>query len=229
MFFTYALLMLLALPVTLRMVLHEPPAPHKERGRISELLRDRPLTIFLITAGLAATGISAGYLFLYNFLHSLGASDGLLGAVSAVGALAEVPLMLQGGRLIQKRGAPPVFAAGVGLFALGWGLYAILRSPVLALAIQVLNGAAMGLLWPAAVSYVAQRAPAGREATAQSLLSAMMYGVAPLLGTQLAGAIKSTVGARAVLGVAAGTMAVGMLLSILTHGRVNGHPPAHEN
>ncbi len=212
MFPCYALLILLALPAAWRMVPGEPPRPAGKRGRLLELLRDRPLASFLLVAGLAATGISAGYIFLYVFLAQLGASAGLMGAVSAVGALAEVPFMLWGGRLIKKHGAPRVFAAGMALFALGWGLYALLQNPTLALLVQALNGAGMGLLWPAAVTFVAQRAPAGRVASAQSLLGAVMYGLAPLLASQIAGNVFDAAGARAVLGVAAGTMLVGILL-----------------
>jgi len=215
MFPAYALLMLLALPVMWRMVSHEPP-PTGKRGRTLVLLRDRPLALFLFVAGLAATGITAGYMFLHVFLGTLGANTELMGMVSAVGAMAEVPFMLWGGRLIQKRGAPLVFAAGMALFAIGWGLYALLQVPGLALLIQLVNGAAMGLLWPAGVVYVAQRAPAGQTATAQSLLGAVMYGMAPLVATQLAGGIFDAAGARTVLGGAAGTMVIGILLFALT-------------
>jgi len=219
MFPAYTLLMLLALPAVWRMVPHEPPPPAGERGQMLALLRDRPLALFLVVAGLAATGITAGYTFLHVFLGTLGASTGLMGVVSAVGALAEAPLMLWSGRLIKKWGARPVFAAGMGLFAISWGLYAVLQSPELALLIQVLNGAAMGLLWPAGVTFVAGRTPEGRTATAQSLLGAVMYGVAPLIATQLAGGLFDVSGVRAVMGMAAGIMAAGVLLFALTRGR----------
>ena len=214
---TYAFLLLLALPVMWQMVSHEPPpSTSSGRGQTLSSLKDQSLLLFLLIAGLAATGITAGYLFLFVFLHSLGASASLMGAVSAVGALAEAPMMLLGGRMIRKRGAPLVFATGMGLFALSWGLYAILQVPTLALAIQVLTGAAMGLLWPAGVTYVAQRAPAGQAATAQSLLGAMMYGIAPLVAVQIAGSVFDGSGARMVLTVAAGTMVSGILLFALT-------------
>jgi PPP family 3-phenylpropionic acid transporter len=200
---------------------------------VRTLLQDRPLALILLIAGVAATGITVGYLFLFVFLDALGASAGLIGAVSAVGALVEVPFMLWGGRLIQRRGAPPVFAAGMGLFALGWGLYAILESPTLAPAIQALNGAALGLLWPAGVTFVARRAPAGQAATAQALLSAVMYGVAPLLAAQVAGVVYDLAGARVVLAVAAGAMALGVLLFSFLRGQLGaapgGQPPSESH
>ena len=220
MFPIYALLMLLALPVAWQMVPHEPPAPTGGRGSPLNLLRDRSMALFLAVAGLAAAGITAGYVFLYVFLGSLGAGPGLLGAVSAVGALAEVPMMLWSGRLIRKRGAPPVFAAGIALSGMSWGLFATLRSPELGLLIQMLNGAGTGLLLPAAVTFMAQRAPSGRIATAQSLLSAVMFGVAPLAATQLAGAVYDAAGVRVVLGVAAGIMSAGVLLLGLVNQRI---------
>jgi predicted MFS family arabinose efflux permease len=220
MFPIYALLMLLALPVAWQMVPDEPPPPIGGSGSALNLLRDRSIALFLLVAVLAATGITAGYVFLYVFLSSLGASPGLLGAISAAGALVEVPMMLWGGRLIRKRGAPLVFAAGMALCGLSWGLFATLRSPELGLWIQMLNGAGIGLLLPAAVTFMAQRAPSGRIATAQSLLSAVMFGVAPLAATQLAGAVYDAAGARVVLGVAAGIMSAGVLLVGLFHQRI---------
>jgi PPP family 3-phenylpropionic acid transporter len=211
----YALLMALALPVAWQMVKREPTAARPEMDRPLALLKNRTVALFLVVAGLASIGISAGYLFLYVYLGKLGAGAGLMGAVSAVGALAEVPLMMWGGKLIKRWGARPVFAAGMVLFALGWGLYAVLKTPALAPFVQILVGAGMGLLWPAGVTYVAREAPAGRDATAQSLLNATMYGVAPLIATQLAGGIFDTAGPGAVLGVAAGTMAAGVLFFVL--------------
>jgi predicted MFS family arabinose efflux permease len=126
----YALLMALALPVAWQMVKQEPPPPPPEMDRPLALLRNRTLALFLVVAGLAAIGISGGYLFLYVFWDA-GGGAGLIGMVSAVGALAEVPFMIWGGRLIKRWGARPIFAAGMGLIALGWGLYAILQTPTI--------------------------------------------------------------------------------------------------
>jgi MFS transporter, PPP family, 3-phenylpropionic acid transporter len=212
----YALLMALALPVAWQMVKQEPAPPPPEMDQPLALLKNQTLALFLVVAGLAAIGISGGYLFLYVFLRTLGASAGLIGMVSAVGALAEVPFMIWGGRLIKRWGARPIFAVGMGFIALGWGLYAILKTPLLAPFIHLSIGAGMGLLWPAAVTYVARETPAGRDATAQSLLNATMYGVAPLIAVQLAGAVFDTAGPRAVLGVSAGALAAGVFLSLLT-------------
>lgn len=211
----YALLMAVALPVAWQMVKREPPPTGPEMDRPLALLKNRTLVLFLVVAGLAAIGIAGGYLFLYVFLGTLGAGAGLMGAVSAVGALAEIPFMIWGGRLIEQRGARPVFVAGMMLFALGWGLYGILETPALAPCLQLIIGAGMGLLWPAGVTYLARKAPAGQEATAQSLLNATMYGVAPLIATQLAGAIFDAAGPAAVLGASAGTIVSGVLVFLL--------------
>lgn len=70
----------------------------------------------------------------------------------------------------------------------------------------------MGLLWPAGVTFVARRAPDEKAATAQALLSAVMYGFAPLLATQIAGAVYDAAGARMVLAFAGSVMAVGVLI-----------------
>ena len=211
----FAFLGLLALPVMWRMVPDEPPPPSGPGGRTGALLRNRPLVRFLVVAGLASVGITSGYFILYIYLRKLGASPGLMGAVSTIGALTEIPTMLLSGPLIRKRGAPFTFAAGMALFSAGFCLYATLRTPEPALCIQILLGCGMGLLWPAAVTYVAQQAPAERTATAQSLLNAVMYGVGPLLATQIAGAVFDAAGAELVLLAAAGALVAGIALFAL--------------
>jgi len=216
MFPAFACVLLLAIPAARKMVPYQAPVKGEEQGKALDLLRDKPLLLFLLIAGLAATGVSTGYVFLYVFLGSLGASSGLMGTVSAVGALVEVPCMLWGSKLIQKRGAPQTFVIGSILLAIGWGLFAVLRNPNLAPFIQIIGGAGMGLFLPSAVVYVAQRAPAGRNSTAQSLLGAVIFGIAPLIASQVAGAIYDTAGPRIVLATAASIMAAGILLFILT-------------
>jgi PPP family 3-phenylpropionic acid transporter len=210
----YALLFVLALLASRHMVRREPAPPAADSGKVLDLLKDRPLARFMIVAGLAATGITVGYMFVYVFLGALGAGAALLGAVSAVGALAEVPAMRFSGKLIRKWGAPPVFAAGVLLFGLGWLFYATLQRPTLAPLIQILNGVGMGLMWPAGVTYVAGRTPAERGATAQSLFNAVMYGVAPLVASLFTGSLFDLAGARVVLLVAAAFMAASVLLFV---------------
>ncbi len=209
----YSLLMLWALPVMWRMIPQEPPpSGSSDRGMALSLLKKRSILIFLIIAGLAAIGITAGYQFLNVFLSSLGARTELIGTVSAIGAIIEACFMFVGGRLIEKHRAPTIFAAGTGLFVAGWALYAGLKVPGMAWAVQILLGAGMGLLWPAAVTYLAQQVPAERTATAQALLSAVMYGLAPLLAAQVAGLIFDESGARSVLRFAAGAMGAGLLI-----------------
>ncbi|MBN1316841.1 MAG: MFS transporter, partial [Anaerolineales bacterium] len=125
-------------------------------------------------------------------------------------------------KLIRHHGAPTLFAAGMGLFCLGWGLYALLQQPWLALPVQLLNGAGMGLLWPAGVTYIEQRAPSQQTATAQSLLNAVMYGIAPLLASLLTGNVFDIAGARMVLAMASAIMAVGIALFIVMRKRMPG-------
>jgi len=208
----YAVVMLVGLAVTGQLVDREPPPPPRKGGWGLAVVKDRALLGFLLVAGVAAVGISAGYYFVYVFLGELGAEPSLMGRVSAIGAMAEVPLMLYSGRLIRRYGAPPIFALGMALMGVGWWQYSCLVDPDLAKWVQLLNGAGMGLLWPAGVTFVAQHAPAGRGATAQSLLSAVMFGIAPLLASQGAGWLFDAAGARTVLRGSGGSMAVGLVI-----------------
>ena len=68
----------------------------------------------------------------------------------------------------------------------------------------------MGLFLPSCVVFVAGRAPPGRESTAQALLVAVIFGVAPLIASQLAGVAFDAAGPRWVLAIAAVLMLVSL-------------------
>lgn len=220
-----ALFLLLSLPVLWHMVSKEPPPPVKQSGSRLALLKDRTILQFLVIAGLGSTGISTGYLFLYIYLGDLGASPGLIGAVSAVGALIEVLFMYWGGKLIRRHSALSVFAAGMGIYGLGWICYALLRQPWMALLVQLFLGAGVGLLLPAAVTFIALRAPSQQTATAQSLLNAVMYGIAPLLASLIAGNVFDLAGARVVLALASAIVGAGILLYFILRKRIQTQSP----
>ena len=211
----FAACLALALLGSLGMVTREEPAPRERSGHYLNLLRDRQLARFLLVAGLAAIGMVMGYVYVFLHLSLLGASAGLIGAISAAGAVTEALAMRNSGVLIQKWGAPLVFAAGAGIMGIAWFGFALLPVPWLGLVAMLVCGWGVGLVWPSAVVHVSASVPAERGASAQSLLSAVMFGVASMVANQVAGLVYDVGSTPTVLFSAGGVMLVALLLFAL--------------
>jgi MFS family permease len=65
-----------------------------------------------------------------------------------------------------------------------------------ALLIQTINGLTFPAMWMAGVAFVGEHAPPGLSATAQGILSAIVFGVGTSLGGFLGGNLLGIVGAK---------------------------------
>ena len=225
-FYFFAGLMFLAMLAAWRMVSDEPPAVASAgSGHIRELLRDGPLARFLLVAGLGAVGMAMTYSYVYLHLAQLGASGGLIGAISALGALAEALSMHQGDRLMQRWGAPRVYAIGLSFFAASCVLFAVISNPWWGLLAMFINGIGMGLQWPAGVTYVAWRAPAAHAAGAQSLKVTVTFGISSLIASQLGGVVYDVAGSQKLMAVSGGILIAAVVLFFVLGRAGNQEPP----
>jgi MFS family permease len=126
-------------------------------------------------------------------LHVANSSTALiLSAYFAAYAL----LLFPGGRLVDKLGARRVALAGLGLFALGAALGAVVSSFDLLCLTRVIQGAGAGLVSPAALAGAVSGFPAERRGTALGIWGASA-GLSNLVGPLLGGILTVTLGWRA--------------------------------
>ncbi|MHB1570404.1 MAG: MFS transporter [Solirubrobacteraceae bacterium] len=159
--------------------------------------------------------------------HRYGVSLGVIGLLPAVLFFAEVPMMLPGGRAIDRWGAKPVGMLAVALsLVANLGLLGV-TSPAAVLALRALAGAGVGLGFLAGAVYV--QGDGGRSA----MLASGIYGGVSLGGGGLALAIVPQVtglfGWQAPYASAAIVAAIGLLLlapcpRTQGRGRVSGAP-----
>ena len=123
--------------------------------------------------------------FLFLYLNSLGASKSLMGFSLTIATISEIPVLFFADRLLGRWGAKGLLT----LSLLGYGVrafaYSFMNVPWLVLPIQLLHGPTFATLWAAGVSYADEIAPEGMGATAQGLLSAVVWGLGSALGHQL--------------------------------------------
>lgn len=136
--------------------------------------------IFNTTLGM---GIVAPFLPLYA--QHFGASKTAIGLVFGVFALSRSALLPVVGRLTDKWAKKPFIGWGLLLFALSSSAYILCGNVLQLIGARVLHGLAAAMVVPAALAYMAEMSPEGKEAGHMGLFNAFFFGglaAGPLLG-----------------------------------------------
>ncbi|MCB9672495.1 MAG: MFS transporter [Alphaproteobacteria bacterium] len=160
-----------------------PPIPHVEPapGSLRLLLASRRRVLVLLVAFLNGLSITAyDHLFALH-MERTGVSAGFTSVAIAWGVLVEVVVMVVGPNLLGRvRGEVLLVvavASGIPRFALtAWS-----SDPRVVAALQGLHGLQFGLFWITSVDLLGRSAPDALRRSAQALLPAAGFGVAPLV------------------------------------------------
>ena len=119
-----------------------------------------------------------------------------VGAVWAIAAAAEIPLMLLASSIIPKTGAMGAIAVSSAALVLRLAIYALFPSAAGLVAGQLLHSLCFGLFQPAAVAFVAERVPPERRATGMAVYTGLGVGLPAVLGSALGGFVIEAAGYR---------------------------------
>lgn len=206
-----ALIVLVLVTIPLRGAINEIRLPRMTG--IGVVLRHPPLARFLL-AGLLVWSASMVINWYFSIhLLGLGAPGELVGAAWAIGALVEVPIMWAYPLLAARVGAERLLIIGAAAFALRALALALVDDPLLATLTMVLHGIGFGLVLVGGVTYVARHAPPAAAATAQGILSAVVFSLALIIGPSVGSFTAAASGATAmfVLSCVAGLAAIPLL------------------
>jgi len=186
------------------------------------VVRSRELgSFFLVSVGLW-TAVGAVMTFASIHLIALGGDGALVGALWAVSAVVEVPLMFLFPVLVRRTGPERLVVVGAlayGLRALGW---ALAPTPLALVAIAPIGGIGFALVYVGTVVVVARRVPASSQATAQGLFSGTTFSLGSILGAVLGGQLAQATSIPALF-IASGVLtlmsAAGIWLAIVRRGR----------
>ena len=212
-FFVYAaaLLVLALVTIPLQGAINDIRMPRLTG--ISVVLRHPPLARFLL-AGLLVWSASMGINWYFSIhLLELGAPGELVGAAWAIGALVEIPIMWFYPWLAARAGTERLLIIGAAALALRALTLALVNDPLLAALTMVLHGIGFGLVLVGGVTYVSRHAPAAVAATAQGVLSAVVFSLALIIGPTVGSFIAASWGATAMFAVScvAGLVAIPLL------------------
>lgn len=171
-----AVLMLLALVVSQRLVHSPAHSGVRPRGAVLALLREKRWQRFLLlgfACGLAGSGTIN---FLAPFMKSLGAEETTIGLAVTLGSLSEIPVFFFGNRLLKRFGITGLLWFSLTFTGLRLLVLGAFGSVPLILALQLLSGLTFAAAWMAGVAYVGEIAPPGLGASAQGLFAAAVLG-----------------------------------------------------
>ena len=180
---------------------------------IGMVLRHPPLTRFLPAALLAwAASMGINWYFSIHLLE-LGAPGELVGAAWAIGALVEVPIMWAYPWLAARAGAERLLIIGALAFAIRALALALVNDPLLATLTMALHGIGFALVLVGGVTFVARHSPPAAAATAQGVLSAIVFSLALIIGPTVGSFTAAAWGPTAmfILSCVAGLAAVPLL------------------
>ncbi len=185
-----------------------PDSPDSERRAAAALVADsatpddRPAMRLLNRGLVAAIVLNAGsyygggtYEVIWSlFLQGLGADLALIGLTFTMFAVPVLVLSPFAGRLVDRRGSLGFLVAGMVLPAIAAITYTLIRDPVLAVPLILIEGTGFAVLSPALYSVVAANSPPGRSSTAQGV-----FGAAGTLGFIVASLTTGVLAERGIL------------------------------
>jgi PPP family 3-phenylpropionic acid transporter len=187
------------------------------RGALG-LIRSPGMRLFMVGTFLVWTALVAANAFYSIRVSALGGAAETVGLVWALGAAVEVPVMWYYPRIAARYGTGRPLVVGAVLFAVRAAVAAVASDPFLLVAIAPIEGAAFGLFYVGGVTFVAERAPAGLNATAQGVLTAVA-GLAAIVGSAAGGAVA---GALEIEGLFAASAAIGAVAAFVIALAVRG-------
>lgn len=171
----------------------------------------QPAVIALFAACfLAQLSFAPYYGFFSLHLEQHDYSRSVIGALWALGVVAEVIVFLYTGRIIRRWGARPVLIVTLMSTALRWLLLGLFVDVAALLVLsQVLHFLSFAVYHAVTVHYVHELFPGRLQGRGQALLAAVSFGLGGSVGSLITGAAWDSIGARAVYLAATGSALFG--------------------
>lgn len=196
-----------------------PPAvdhPHDDaQGSAGQALKRPGVAAFLTVAMLMQIGFGPFYVFFTLYLGESGHGTATIGALWALGVLAEIALFISAPVLLRKHGAITLLLFCLGVTTLRWLTVAFAPHSIALMAVaQLLHALSFGIFHASCMQMVGHYFPGRLSSHGQALLYSIGSGIGGVLGAALAGAAWEIGGGRASFVMAALAAAAGFIIAL---------------
>jgi PPP family 3-phenylpropionic acid transporter len=168
---------------------------HRRGGSARLALAVQPrLPLVLLTFGLLFFAILGSYTFFNIRLVEVGGKPSDIALGGGLAALAEVPGVLLGARIVRRVGLRGLFVGSAIWYSIGILTWALLDQPPMMIASRFLTGFAFGGLWVACVLTMGFLLPRTLQATGQALYQTTTFGIAAIVANALGGVVYQELG-----------------------------------
>lgn len=205
-----------------------PAAPAHARdteheGPIGAVLRQPHVWSLLLVCFLMQASHGPYYAFFTLYLQDHGYSGFWIGALWALGVIAEIGVFLAMRRLLPRFGALRLLLASLALTAARWVLIAaFVTAPPVLVAAQTLHAASFGLYHAVAIGLVDRFFTGRHQGRGQAFYSSMSFGAGQAAGSFAAGLVYGARGGSAAFGAAAAVAALAFVVAATGLRRVRG-------
>jgi len=144
------------------------------------------------------------------------------GLMWLLGPLSEIPVIFFSRRIMDRIGVRDLFALGLLGIAVRLAGFSVAHSLWVLVPLQFLHALTFGAYHCSTVTYVSRVVPVRLQSTAQTLFSAVTFGMGSMLGGALGGVLARHLGFRALYGTFGGVAAVALGVLWLTVPRQAG-------
>lgn len=188
------------------------PARKKAVPARESIFDTSEILFVLALALIESLGLGFSGSFMGSYAVELGFGSSLIGVLSCISALSEVPILLFAGKLVDRFGEIPLLIfSGVmmslRLFLTGMGLVPAMISA------QLLQSVTYMTTYICCTQYISKHVRAGKMSQGQSALAIVQSGLAAVASNLFGGMLVDAVGTRqAFFAVAAGVLVVALLV-----------------
>jgi MFS family permease len=174
------------------------------------------LAPFLLSLLLLFAAFNATFSFISLRIRELGGGLFVVGAATALQAVAEAPVMRITPRLNRVIGHRALYVVGSLFFIASFVAWAFLDDPLAIALVKLVAGVGFALVYVGSVLLVDDLVPPALRGTGQGLAKAVTFGLSPILGSLAGGAIYDYAGPRALfLACAGAALVAAMSVSVI--------------
>lgn len=210
--YAYAGFLVLTFISTIRLPKLSEKQPSQIISGLKDVASNKPLLLLLLVAFLLMLGYACIYLAFGLHMRSLGGSTDQVGQAFAVGAAAEMPAFIFGGRLIRKFGYRKIILFAIAAYAVRFLLVGTITDPMLLIPVQLLHMVTFALFLVASVPLAHLLAGGKNPATTQALLTTTSFGFGNIVGSVGGGMLMDYVGSGNLFLIASGLMVACLVL-----------------